>query len=205
MTITEINQEEAITKLTNIEPSFAEILSLYGPPPLWKRKEGFPTLIRIILEQQVSLASAKAAFDRLVISSGTVTPTRFLEFTDDELKAIGFSRQKTGYGRHLSQSIIEGSVDLENLDHLTDDEIRQTLTQVKGIGIWTANIYLLMAMQRADIWPKGDIALAAAYKQIKNLDKRPTNDEMVIISNHWRPYRSVAARLLWHRYLSAGK
>ncbi|WP_136805882.1 DNA-3-methyladenine glycosylase family protein [Desulfosediminicola flagellatus] len=205
MTITKINQEEVITKLTRIEPSFAEILALHGPPPLWKRKEGFPTLIRIILEQQVSLASAKAAFDRLVISSGTVTPTRFLEFTDDELKAIGFSRQKTAYGRHLSRSIIGGSVELENLDHLTDDEIRQTLTQVKGIGIWTANIYLLMAMQRADIWPKGDIALAAAYKQIKNLDKRPTNDEMVIISNQWKPYRSVAARLLWHSYLSAGK
>ncbi len=202
MHITEENQTIAINKLIEIEPLFAQVITLHGPPPLWKRDEGFPTLIRIILEQQVSLASAKAAFDRLVLASGTLTPSRFLEFSDHELKLIGFSRQKTVYGRNLSKALVYESLDLDHLTTLTDDEVRHILTAIKGIGIWTANIYLLMAMQRVDIWPRGDIALAAAYKQLKKLDSRPSSNEMEIISNAWSPYRSVAARLLWHKYLS---
>lgn len=202
MRITEENQHLPLSELTEIEPAFSEIIDNHGPPPLWKRDEGFGTLVRIILEQQVSLASAKAAFDRLIEASNPLTPVRFLQFSDEELKAIGFSRQKTNYGRNLSTALYEGTLNLDSLGGLSDDDIREELTAIKGIGIWTANVYLLMAMQRPDVWPRGDIALAAAFQQLKKLDKRPGNDEMVQISSKWTPYRSVAARLLWHFYLS---
>lgn len=194
---------QAVADLIAVEPAFSIVINTFGNPPPWRRKEGYPTLIRIILEQQVSLASAKAAFDRLVDASGELTPARFLQFDDDELKIIGFSRQKTSYGRYLSEAVLSGVLDLETLHTLTDTEIRAHLTAIKGIGVWTANIYLLMAMQRPDIWPRGDIALAAAFQQLKGLSARPASDEMEQISISWRPWRSVAARLLWHYYLSS--
>lgn len=195
-------QQQAIAGLITVEPVFSIVIEKFGSPPLWQREEGFPTLIRIILEQQVSLASAKAAFDRLVTAAGELTPARFLQFDDGELKTIGFSRQKTAYGRYLSQAVLSGRLDVPNLHLLSDIEIRSALTAIKGVGIWTANIYLLMAMQRPDIWPQGDIALAAAYQQLKGLDARPASEEMAQISSAWQPWRSVAARLLWHYYLS---
>lgn len=200
--IGENNQHQAIDALIQGEPVFGKVIDRYGTPPLWKRSEGFATLIRIILEQQVSLASAKAAFDRLVAASDALTPERFLQFSDEELRAIGFSRQKTSYGRYLALAIDNNSLDLESLSGLDDEQVRQELTKVKGIGVWTANIYLLMAMQRPDIWPRGDIALAAAYQQLAGLEIRPDNEEMEQISCRWRPWRSVAARMLWHYYLS---
>ena len=202
MQITPDNLPRAINELINIEPAFAEVIERYGMPPQWGRAEGFPTLIQIILEQQVSLASGKAAFGRLAKSSGEVTPERFLEFTDEELKAIGFSRQKTYYGRNVSNAILDGALLLEGFAALDDQTVRTSLTSIKGIGIWTANIYLLMAMQRADVWPNGDIALAAAFQQLTGLDSRPTNEAMELISSDWAPWRSIAARLLWHFYLS---
>jgi len=201
----EDKQQRAIDELFRAEPVFTKVVQLHGPPPLWQRPEGFATLIRIILEQQVSLASAKAAYDRLLAACSELTPMRFLKFTDQELKTIGFSRQKTRYGRHLALAITEkdeGGLDLAGLRRLDDEQVREQLTKVKGIGVWTANIYLLMAMQRPDVWPRGDIALAAAYQQLAGLDARPGNDEMELISSRWQPWRSVAARLLWHYYLS---
>lgn len=196
------NQSQSISELVAIEPAFAEVIELYGMPPQWGREEGFPTLIRIILEQQVSLASGKAAFDRLATASGEVVPERFLQFTNEELKAIGFSRQKSNYGRYVSNAILAGDLLLEGFAALDDEAVRTELTSIKGIGIWTANIYLLMAMQRADVWPKGDIALAAAFQQLTGLDSRPSNETMEKISVAWSPWRSVAARLLWHFYRS---
>lgn len=196
---------KGLTYLTGVEPVFTVILNRYGPPPLWKRQERFDSLVKIILEQQVSLASAQAAFDKLVTVLGTITPHSFLTLDDDQLKAVGFSRQKTSYVRNLAHSVIKGDLDFKNLKTLTDEQIRASLTSIKGVGIWTANIYLLMAMQRPDIWPRGDIALAASYQRLKQLPKRPTNEKMEQISNDWAPYRSVAARLLWHYYLSSNK
>jgi len=135
----------ALTGLTARDPRLARIVADYGPPPLWAREPGFPTLLRIILEQQVSLASAKAAFDRLLMVALPLTPERFLELDDATLKAAGFSRQKTRYGRELAAAVLSGSLDLDALDVLDDETVRAELVKVVGIGRWTADIYLLMA------------------------------------------------------------
>jgi DNA-3-methyladenine glycosylase II len=193
----------AVNHLAASDPDLARILHLYGMPPLWAREPGFPTLVHIILEQQVSLASAQAAFDRLQAALVTVTPERFLLLSDAELKAIGFSRQKMLYARLLAQAILDRQLDLDALAELPDDEVRVTLKQLKGIGAWTADIYLLMALRRPDIWPQGDLGLLVALQRMKNLALRPTPAEFDLYGAAWRPYRAVAARLLWHFYLSA--
>ena len=198
-------QQQAISELIGLEPLFSEVIGNHGPPPLWQREENFGSLIQIILEQQVSLASARAAYDRLSTALGKVTPDNVLKLSDDQLKEIGFSRQKTSYARNLASALIDKKLDLAHLKSLPDDQVRASLMAIKGIGIWTANIYLLMAMRRLDVWPRGDIALAASYQQLKKLPQRPDNDEMERISQAWIPYRSVAARLLWHNYLSSKK
>ena len=198
-------QQQAISELIGLEPLFSEVVGNHGPPPLWQREEDFGSLIQIILEQQVSLASARAAYDRLSTALGKVTPDNVLKLSDDQLKEIGFSRQKTSYARNLASALIDKKLDLAHLKTLPDDQVRASLMAIKGIGIWTANIYLLMAMRRLDVWPRGDIALAASYQQLKKLPQRPDNDEMARISRAWIPYRSVAARLLWHNYLSSKK
>jgi DNA-3-methyladenine glycosylase II len=153
---------QAVAALAAIDPDLARIVAAYGPPPLWAREPGFPTLILLILEQQVSLASARAAFNRLADRLGAVTPAAFLTLDDDELRAIGFSRQKTGYGRHLAQTIVDGRFDADALTALDDDRVRAALVSLKGIGPWTAEIYLLMVLGRADAWPVHDLALAVA-------------------------------------------
>jgi DNA-3-methyladenine glycosylase II len=155
-----------------------------------------------VLEQQVSLASALAAFRRLEVAAGSLTPERFLRFSDADLLAIGFSRQKARYGRALAAALIDGSLDLEGLATVDDDEVRQALEAVPGIGRWTSTIYLLMVLGRPDVWPVGDMALAAAVGEVKGLGHRPGTDEMEVIGEVWRPWRSVAARLFWHDYLA---
>ena len=199
--LTEQTYPRGLKLLSKREPAFAKILKTLGPPPLWARKAGFPTLIHIILEQQVSLASARAAMNRLSAAAVPLTPQRFLELGDAELKRIGFSRQKTIYGRDLAQSILEGKLDLRALGKMDDAAVRSELLKIKGIGLWTADIYLLMALRRPDIWPHGDLALAVAVQKIKRLPARPTQDELDALSLRWRPWRAVAARLLWHYYL----
>jgi DNA-3-methyladenine glycosylase II len=188
--------------LADRDPDLAQILEVLGPPPMWAREPGFPTLVHIILEQQVSLASARAAYDRLLVAATPLTPGGFLKLDDARLKAIGFSRQKTAYGRHLARAIVEGQLDLEALEAMDDAAARSALIQIKGIGPWTADIYLLMALRRPDVWPSGDLALVAAVQRIKGLASRPTPEEMDAHGEHWRPWRAVAARLLWHYYLS---
>lgn len=198
-------QHQAISELVQIEPVFGVVVDTYGPPPLWQRGEGFGSLIQIILEQQVSLASARAAYDKLEAAVGEVTPDNVLALSDAQLKSSGFSRQKTSYARNLASALKRGELDLTGLGTCSDEEIREALTAIKGIGVWTANIYLLMAMQRPDVWPRGDIALAASYQKLKNLQQRPDSEQMEQISQAWVPWRSVAARLLWHYYLSTKK
>lgn len=182
-------------------PRLALVHEQYGPPPLWDREPGFATLLRIILEQQVSLASAKACFDKLAARVGEVTPSTLLKSTDAELRRDGFSRQKTAYARHLAEAIIENRIDLDALHRLDDLEARSELIKLKGIGEWTSDIYLLMVMLRPDVMPKGDIALHTAWHKLSG-ESRPTSDEFLAIAERWRPYRSVAARMLWHFYLS---
>ncbi|MBK8314619.1 MAG: DNA-3-methyladenine glycosylase 2 family protein [Acidobacteria bacterium] len=192
----------AVKVLGAQDQDLGKIVSLYGPPPLWKREEGFHTLIHIILEQQVSLASAKAAYERLVEALRVLTPENFLNLDDEELKTIGFSRQKTRYGRNLAEAVIQGALDPESLGMLEDAEVRSRLMSLKGIGAWTADIYLLMALGRPDIWPTGDLALAVAVQQLKQMSHRPTTQALADLSEDWRPWRAVAARILWHYYLS---
>ena len=190
-----------VATLCGQDSSLAEIVRTCGPPPLWAREAGFATLIRIILEQQVSLVSARAAFQRLLAAVDPLTPDNFLHLDDSTLKAIGFSRQKTGYGRNLSRAIVEGSLDIASLGRLDDESVRSELTRIKGIGRWTADIFLLMALRRPDIWPQGDLALAVAIQHLKKFEARPTLREINDLSEFWKPWRAVAARLLWHYYL----
>ena len=196
------NLSHGVAYLGDIDPDFARINAAYGPPPLWARPTGFPTLVRIILEQQVSLASAGAAFGKLEGAIGKVTPETFLTLDDGELKKIGFSRQKAGYCRGLASAIIENQIDLNALEAMDDPSAHSALMQIKGIGPWTADIYLLMALLRPDIWPGGDLALATAYQTLKGLSNRLDSEELNQIAQAWRPWRAVAARLLWHYYLS---
>jgi DNA-3-methyladenine glycosylase II len=192
----------AVDELAARDPELAGIVARHGPPPLWDREPGFPTLLHIVLEQQVSLASAQAAFDRLAAAADPLTPARFLELADGELLAIGFSRQKARYGRALAEAIATGALDLDALETLDDDEVHAALQAIPGIGPWTSTVYLLMVLLRPDLWPVGDIALAESVGQVKGLGHRPNAAEMAEIGEAWRPWRSVAARLFWHDYLA---
>ncbi len=193
---------EGVRFLADRDAHLAEVVQKYGPPPLWAREPGFPTLVYIILEQQVSLASARAAFDRLKAAVRPLTPRRFLKLTDSELLRIGFSRQKTLYTRLLAESLARRYFDLRDLHGLQDDAARKMLVAFKGIGSWTADIYLLSALRRPDIWPTGDLALATAVQEVMRLRKRPSPERLEKMSAPWRPWRAVAARLFWHHYLS---
>ncbi len=191
-----------VAHLAEKDRDFARIVAECGPPPLWGREPGFPTLVRVILEQQVSLASARAAFANLIKKTRSLTPRKFVRLSDEELKRIGFSRQKAGYCRGLAQAILSQEFDLDGLAGLDDDSARRALMERKGIGPWTADIYLLMALRRPDIWPSGDLALATSLQEVKGLSYRPAGEELDRIATQWRPWRAVAARLLWHHYLT---
>jgi len=179
-----------------------DVVVQYGYPPYWSRPPGFETLIHIILEQQVSLASAKAALNKLQARVGEITPANVNALSDDELKACYFSRQKIKYARHLANMLLIQSHYLEKLALLPDNDIAVVLKQLPGIGDWTVDIYLMMALHRPDRFPLGDIALIRSLKQIKNLSNDTKTQDLQLISDTWKPYRTVAAYLLWHAYLS---
>lgn len=193
----------AVKKLTQQHQYFKKVVDAHGMPPLWEREQSFATLVHIILEQQVSLRSARVAFDRLKTSANRLQPKTFLELDDAKLKQIGFSRQKTRYCRELAKAMLEERLDLESLRSANDQEVQRRLCAIKGIGPWTANIYLLMALRRPDAWPRGDLALELGYQRLHGLPEKPSADELESISETWRPLRAVAARLIYHFYLSA--
>ena len=203
-TVSERNIGRACRELAAGDEYLALVHKTYGTPPLWDRPTGFSTLLQIILEQQVSLASAKACFDKLAARLGDVDPDRLLTLSDAEMKTVGFSRQKSAYARHLSEAVLEKHIELDNLHHLPDAEVKAELIKLKGVGEWTSDIYLLMAMLRPDVMPRGDIALHSAWHKLSG-NPRPTSDQFVQMAVKWSPYRSVAARLLWHFYLSERK
>jgi DNA-3-methyladenine glycosylase II len=192
---------QAARKLSERDADLAAVIEKYGLPPLWTREPGFPTLVYIILEQQVSLASARALYSRLEEAVRPFTPGRFLKLTEVQMRSLGFSRQKTHYTRLLAEAIHRKQFALHNLHELKDELARQQLTSLKGIGPWTADIYLLSALRRPDIWPIGDLALATAVQEVKRLRKRPSPEKLEKMSTPWRPWRAVAARLFWHAYL----
>lgn len=202
-TLDEKNLTQICEQLADDDRDLAYIFQTYRTPPLWRREASFATLVHIILEQQVSLASALSAFNRLQEKlGGAITPENVLRLTDEELKACYFSRQKTVYARELAKAVTSGSLDLKSLENLPDAEVKAELKKIKGIGDWTADIYLLMALLRADVMPKGDLALHVAYKKLKNLALAPDSEKFQQIAEKWKPFRAVAARLLWHFYLS---
>lgn len=191
----------AARELAARDKTLAEILARHGDPPLWGRATGFTTLVHIILEQQVSLKSARSMLNRLEGSIQPFTPDRFIELGDAYLRSLGVTRQKSAYLLHLSQSIVNGDLSFTKLSRLSDDEVRVKLTRIKGIGLWSADVYLLMAMRRADVWPAGDLALAVAMQELMGLDKRPDPVALEQLAEKWRPHRAVAARMLWQHYL----
>lgn len=189
-------------ELASADPDLGRVVERLGPPPLWEREPGFPTLVRIILEQQVSLASARSAYEKLALARPELRPETFLTLDDERLKGIGFSGQKGRYCRGLARAVEDGVLDLDALWNLPDDEVRATLERVKGIGPWTSHIYLLMALRRPDVWPPGDLALYKAVRDLKGLEHPPSRDEFNSLGEAWRPWRSVAARILWNHYLN---
>jgi DNA-3-methyladenine glycosylase II len=188
-------------KLARKDPGLKGILKQYGYPPMWTRPATFQTLILTILEQQVSLASAYAAFKKLREKIGYVTPAKILALSDEEMRAVYFTRQKMGYARELARAILSRKLVLKKLGSLTDEEVREQLIQLKGIGHWTIDVYLMHALQRTDLFPLGDIALVNSLKHIKELPPHTTKEELLAIAEPWRPYRTIAAMMLWHAYI----
>lgn len=175
------------------------IYEAHGVPPMWARRPGFSTLLQIIIEQQVSLVSARSMVKRLTQNIQPFTPARFIELNELYLRSLGLTRQKSHYCVQLAQAFVEGRVN--KIGGMSDEEAHAALVSIKGIGTWSANVYLLMALKRPDIWPNGDVALATAAGKLLQLPVRPSFVELERIAEAWRPYRSVAARMLWHYYL----
>ena len=198
--LTERTLLEAVRELGGGDPLLAASVERFGAPPLWARAPTFATLVHLILEQQVSLASALAAFERLRLALGDVTPGALLGLDDRALREIGFSRQKAGYARELALAFVDG-FDLATLEALPDDEVRGALVALRGIGRWTADVYLTMCLLRPDVWPSGDLALATGAMELLVLDVRPGEDELTSLAERWHPYRAVAARIVWNHYL----
>ncbi|MFN2493723.1 MAG: DNA-3-methyladenine glycosylase, partial [Pyrinomonadaceae bacterium] len=188
--------------LARRDKDLAFILKRLGPPPLWDRKPGFSTLVHIILEQQVSLASAASIFARLKKNVVPFRPGHMVQLGETHLKSLGLTRQKTAYCLHLAQSLSEKRLNLSQLARMTDEQAKTALMEIKGIGSWSADIYLLMVLLRADVWPANDLALAIAVEKLKRLPSKPRPDELLQMADAWRPYRSVAARMLWQFYLA---
>jgi DNA-3-methyladenine glycosylase II len=196
------NYHAICDELALADVDLAVIINTYGYPPLWSRPNTFETLVHIILEQQVSLASALSALNKLRERIQEITPARVLLLTDEEFKACYFSRQKTTYTKYLAEAIISGQINLKELEQLPDEIVRAKLTALKGIGNWTADVYLMFVLQHADIFPIGDLAAVNALKRVKLLPKDISREEMIAVTEQWTPYRTVASMLLWHWYLS---
>lgn len=188
--------------LAEHDPVLFQVLQRFGYPPLWDRLPSFATLVHIILEQQVSLASANAAFSKLrALLQHEVTPSAFLSIDETQLRQIGFSKQKIRYARSLADALLSGKLDLHLLGNCTDQEVRRSLTALPGIGNWTADIFLSECLLRPDIFPAGDIAMQEAFRRLYQLPQRPSPDEFIRQTLHWSPWRSAATRMLWHFYL----
>ena len=180
----------------------ARILDRLGEPPLWGRRPGFAALIRIILEQQVSLAAARTMYRRLFRELGDMTAKRVCARGEKGLRELGLTRQKARYCHGLAARVLDGSLDLSTVAALPDPVGRSILLSVPGLGPWSVDIYYLLALRRPDVWPEGDLALAAALREVKRMDDLPTRKDQQALAARWSPWRSVAARLLWAHYLA---
>lgn len=203
-TFTHQNYHQLCDQLAATDADLAAVITKFGYPPFWSRSNSFESLVHIILEQQVSLASALSALNKLKERVQDITPARILMLTDEKFKTCYFSRQKTSYVKHLAQALLSNQLDLQALEQLPDEDVRTILTTLKGIGNWTVDIYLLMVLHRTDVFPVGDLAIINALKRVKQLPAATTQGELLAIAEAWRPYRSIVAMLLWHSYLNRG-
>ena len=197
----ESNFQSLCDKLAKKDKEFRKVIKIYGYPPMWVRENSFATLILTILEQQVSLASAFSAYKKLNEKIGLITPKNLLKLSDEELRECYFSRQKIIYARGLAGALVKEEINLQQFEFEKDDVVRGSLKKLKGIGDWTADIYLIHALRRMDIFPIGDLAMVNAFKEIKSLPATTTKEELIIIAAPWRPYRSIASMILWHHYI----
>jgi DNA-3-methyladenine glycosylase II len=196
--------EEGIAALAP-EPVFATILATAGPPRFRRRRNGFATLLHIILEQQVSIDAAAAMHRRLSETCRPLTPERFLELDEALLRSCGFSRQKAGYARGLAEKVAAGEFDFARLAETDDENAEAVLRSLKGIGRWSAEVYLIFALGRANIWPAADLGLQVAVGEELSLAVRPSEPELRTLGEAWRPWRTVAACLFWQSYLHKRK
>ncbi|WP_250030903.1 DNA-3-methyladenine glycosylase family protein [Paractinoplanes maris] len=201
--MTEPDLRLGVDELTRREPVFAGVVARHGPPPLWGRPPGLASLLHIMLEQQVSLASARAVFDRLRALAGPLTAESLLELDDRQLREAGLSRQKARYARAVAAAVVDGSLDFAALSELPDDQVDAQLQAVPGIGPWTSAIYRLSVLGRPDAWPASDLAVIAGIAALWQLPALPTPAETILRAEAWRPWRAVAARLIWQEYLGA--
>ena len=194
---------EGLRVLVGRDPDLAAVLSRFGRPANWGYPPGFAILVRLILEQSVSLASARAVYRRLETRAGQVTPAALLALTVEAMQGLGLSRRKAATCHYLAAAVAAGRLDIESLPAMDASAVRDQLTAVKGIGPWTADVYLLRYLGHPDIWPVGDVAIRAALQDVKRLAARPTPHQAETLGDPWRPWRSVAACLLWQHYSCA--
>lgn len=193
---------EACTLLADEDESLGSIVGEHGIPEFWARDPGFPTLVWLILEQQVSLESGAAMYRRLHEASGAMTPQAIVDLGEDSLRALGVTRQKSGYLLDLARGVLGGELDLDRLDTLPEEEARTTLTSIRGIGLWTADAYLLSAVRHIDVFPVGDRALQVGTGEALGMSSVPEPEELELVSQSWKPIRAAAARIIWHGYLA---
>ncbi len=198
---TQENYKDFCDQLAQKEKNIYQILKRYGYPPIWKREKGFGSLVRIILEQQVSLASALAVYKKLKKNLQAITPENIIQMTETDFKLCGFSQQKTAYVNNLAYEILEKGLDLDQLNRESDEIVRKKLIKIKGIGNWTCDVYLLMCLNRLDIFPIGDLALINCMKENGIIGQKPTKEEILKVTERFKPFRSVFAMILWHAYL----
>lgn len=199
------NYKQYCDSLIKQHSYFKQVIEAYDYPPLFGRSISFETLVQIILEQQVSLASAKAAYVKLVEKIGNVTPQKILAISNEDLRACYFTRQKTTYVKHLAKAIVDGHLNLKKLAALNNEAAKHNLKQVKGIGDWTADVFLMMALHRNDCFPLGDVALITSTKDLLQLPANTTKSQIEEIANRWQPYRTLAAFMLWWFYINKRK
>jgi DNA-3-methyladenine glycosylase II len=201
--LTNAGLSEGVRELCAKDRDLGRIRSRLGEPPLWARRPGFPALVRIILEQQVSLAAARTMYRRLFTHFGGMSPAALHAAGEDGLRSLGLTRQKARYCHEIAARLVDGRLDLAAVAALPDADGRSLLLSVPGLGPWSVDIYYLMALRRPDVWPEGDLALASALRDVKRLKALPANEDQRVLAARWSPWRSVAARLLWAHYLAA--
>lgn len=203
--LNEATLAEGLKALSRIDRDVARALDEAGPPELRSREPGFEALLGAIVSQQISKAAAQTVWDRLAAAADPLGPETILGLSEDALRAAGLSRQKANYARGLAEAVVTGAIDLDGLTRLPDEAVAEQLVALKGIGRWSAEIYLLFALGRADAFPADDLALMIGAQRLKRLEDRPNRKALTEIAKAWRPWRGPAALLLWHYYSATGR